>query len=228
MRFASTCVSRLVLLTLAVCSTPACSDKGGAESEGSETGSTGSTGSTGGTDVPTGDSTEGEDLACACIDPEKFGGESYVCEAGPCAPFEAICDLDSGGGSTGGGTDTDTGGDTEGDCVFIVDEAKLGCALDLLISGEDGVVRWSFTADGGFSGMGAFVQVRPDRQGLTRSWDYFDTAPNQSAAGVVPLKASDYFQGCKDMPVLEDRFYCMTMWSDQQPEAQCDAGGGPF
>jgi hypothetical protein len=173
--------------------------------------------------------TEGEDLACDCIDPEKFGRESYVCAAGPCEPFEAICDLNGGSGSTGGGdTDTDTGGDTEGDCLFIVDEAKLGCALDFLISGEEGLVEWSFTADGGFSGMGAFVQVRPDRQGLTRSWDYFDTAPNQSAAGVVPLKAADYFQGCKDMAVPEDRFYCMTSWSDQAPEAQCDAGGGPL
>lgn len=223
MRFDPTTPSQLVLLTLILSLTAACPGKGDDDTETSEP--TGSSGTSTGDEPTTTDPTTGGDDPCACIDPEKFQGESFVCAAGPCEPFEAICELGGGGTASGGDTDTDTGGDTEGDCVFIVDEAKLGCALDLLISGEEGLVRWSFTADGGFSGEGAFVQVRPERMGLTRSWDYFDSAPSQSNAGVVPLKPADYFQGCKDMAVPEDRFNCMTEWSEEAPAAQCDGEG---
>lgn len=188
---------------------------------GSSTGVTTTTGvttsGTSDTTIGTSDTTTGgAEAVCECIAPAEFGGGSFQCATGPCGHLLASC--------VGGGGDTDT--DTDGgDCEPVVDEVKLNCALDLLIGGEAGVVMWVFSPDQGFSEQGGFVQVLPNREGLTRTWSWIDLGGEDSAAGVVPLRPAEYFQGCKDMVDPSAKFLCMRNWSEQQPSAQCDEPG---
>lgn len=165
---------------------------------------------TGATDTSTGEPAG----ACECIDSSNFGLDSFTCPGGPCGLLAADC-------LGGGGEDTDDGGE----CVLSVDEATLACALDLLIAGDAGVVKWTFTADQGFSESGGFVQVLANREGLTRTWQWLDLGGEDSAAGVVPLQPAAYFQGCKDMADPGAKFWCLTHWSEQEPAAQCDEAG---
>src|SRR5687768_8489001 len=123
-------------LGLAAC-TP---NEGGADSSGESTAATMTTGdpstgaaSTGdpstGTPTTTGDPTTGEptttgvDPACACIDPEEFGHESYVCEPGPCALVELYCNPES--------DDKDVACGGSGTATLEVE--ALDCAIDQLI-----------------------------------------------------------------------------------------------
>lgn len=163
---------------------------------------------------------------CACIDPEEFGGASYTCPKSPCDTLEARCVPGSGGGT---GTGTGTGADTDGsDCTITVQEAALDCALDRLIQGQTGfAVEYTFTPDQGYSTEGGFIAVLgPDRAALTRTWSWVDLGGSDSNAGRVQLKDAAYFEACKSEPDLTTRFWCMTEWSEQAPDALCDAGGG--
>ena len=164
-------------------------------------------------------STGAPDPLCECISTIDFGGQSYTCGSGACGLIDPPC--------VEGDTDTDTDTDTDGfgDCDIDVDEAQIDCALDLLIAGEPGVVKWVYSSDQGFSTSGGFVQILPERQGLTRTWSFVDLSGEDSAAGVVPLRPADYFQGCKDLPTGAQRFGCMTDWSEDEPTAQCDEAG---
>ncbi len=226
MRFGSASASSFFVLTLVLGLAAGCPSKEGGGTEG--------TGTESSISDPTVTDGAGGDV-CECIAPDKFGAESYQCATGPCAPVHASCDPQGGGGGGGATTgfggegssagDVDTDGDTDGDCVFVVDEEKLACVLDLLISGEPGRVEWGFTEDGGFSASGAFVQIRPMRHGLTRSWHYLDLGGAESAAGIVQLEDADYFQRCKDKADPRARFDCMRNWSIQKPADQCDGEG---
>lgn len=226
---------RLTTLTVALGILSGCPGK----NEGDSTGSDASTGtsapSTGvedststGPDPTTGPSTNsttdtgtstGEpDPACECIDPSAFGNLSFTCGAGACGLLNLSCF------SSDGDTDTDTG--DWSDCEPEFDDAQIDCALDLLIAGEPGsVVTWRYSADPSATESGGFVQVFADRQGLTRTFSRHDLSGDDSAAGVVPLRAADYFQGCKDLPTVGARFACLKDWSEQEPAPQCDEPG---
>lgn len=162
-------------------------------------------------------STGAPDPVCECISTVDFGGQSFTCGSGACGLIDPPC--------VEGDTDTDSDTDGFGDCDIAVDDAQIDCALDLLIAGESGVVKWVYSPDQGFSTSGGFVQILPERQGLTRTWSFVDLSGEDSAAGVVALRPADYFQGCKDLPTGAQRFYCMTDWSEQEPAAQCDEAG---
>lgn len=165
--------------------------------------------STSSTTAPTDPSSE-----CACIDTETLGPWSYDCPQGPCEAVRAECLPDDNMQGSGGACE-DWG-------IFTVDEAKLDCVLDQLIAGDVGYIEYSFTPDQGFSEDGGFIAVAPGREGLMRTWEWADLGGYWSAAGVVPLKDASYFEGCKAEPDLQERFSCMTAWSTQEPEAQCD------
>jgi hypothetical protein len=198
---------------------------------GPATGTDPTTGATtGGTTVDPSDGTTVDattgaiDPVCECIDPAGFGSTSFTCGNGACGLISGKCvqTSDTTGGETG---DTGTGGDTSDDpfddCELEYDEAQIDCAIDLLIAGE-GIVKWYDSSDQGFSEFGAFVQMLPGRQGLTRSYNRVDIGKAESNAGVVAIKSAEYFQGCKDKPTPGAKFGCLADWSDEEPAAQCD------
>ena len=161
--------------------------------------------------------TSGDDPACACVDPGEFGVNSFICGSGDCGLIEPDCV------PIPGDTGTDTGdeGGIGQDCELQIDDAKVDCAIDLLIAGE-GAVKWTYSSDQGYSENGAFLQMLPGREGLTRSYSREDLGLEESAAGVVPLRPVEYFEGCKQEPTAKAKFYCLRDWSDQEPTAQCD------
>ena len=156
------------------------------------------------------DPTTGEpDPLCACIGPAEE--HAFTCGSGACGELIPVC--------VGG--PFEPGDPEDPNCELELDEAVLTCALDLLIAGEDGVVEWSFTPDGSYSEDGGFIQMFPGRQGLTRSYSRDDSWTMVTPAGVVPLKAAEYFQGCKDEVTTKAKFDCLIAWSDVSPTAQC-------
>ena len=165
------------------------------------------------------DPTTGEvDPACACIDKGGFGDTSFTCGGGECGTLIPTCepipdDTGTGGGESGG---------LGGDCQFTIDEAKLDCAIDLLIAGE-GIVKYQYSSDQGFSEDGGFIQMFPGREGLTREYSGYDLILEEGNAGVVPLRPVEYFEGCKQEVTLAAKWGCLLEWSDQAPTAQCDA-----
>ncbi len=162
------------------------------------------------------DPTTGDpDPVCECISVAEFGGFSYTCGEGACGLLNPSC--------VEGDGDSDT--DAFGECELSIEAEQVDCALDLLIAGESGVVKWVYSADQGFSENGGFVQLLPERKGLTRTWEWLDLDGNDSAAGVVSIKPAAYFEACKAMPDPAQRFLCLRDWSDQQPAAQCDEPG---
>lgn len=207
------------------CLIVACTPEGGDGSSGAAPGTTGdattgapTTGTTG--DATTGDATTGEptttgaDPACACIDPEEFGHESYVCEPGPCALVSVTCDPES------GGMDVACGG--SGTATLAVE--ALDCAIDQLIAGEPGMIR--YLVSDGFGGEGAFIVPGPDEV-LMRRNSYLDNSASEGPAGFVTLKNPAYFTGCKAEPDPQLRFLCFKEWSDEEPEPTCDTPSGP-
>lgn len=190
-----------------------------------------STSSTTTTSTTTGDTTTdtGEpDPLCDCIDVGEFGNSSYSCGAGACGLINPPCVPDESGTSDDGGDEFgDEFGDEGGgiDCTLTPDAEQIDCALDLLIAGEPAVVKWRSSTDQGFSEYGGFVQILPERQGLTRSWQLVDIGGEESAAGFVALRPAAYFEGCKDLSTARERFYCMRDWTDEEPGMQCDEPG---
>jgi hypothetical protein len=188
---------------------------------------TGSDSTTGGTTIDPSSSTTVEsstgepDDVCACIDPGGFGATSFECGAGACGLLSPDCVPIPDDTGTGSDTGSDTGGDFE-DCELVYDEAQLDCAIDLLIAGESGIVKWYYSSDKGFSEYGGFVQMFPGRKGLTHTYDREDIGKHESAAGVVTLKPAAYFEGCKAEPTPAAKSACLKAWSDELPTDQCD------
>jgi hypothetical protein len=165
-------------------------------------------------DPTTGEPTTGVDPACACIDPEEFGHESYVCEPGPCALVELDCNPES--------DDKDVACGGFGTATLTVE--PLDCAIDQLIAGTPGMIR--YIAREGFGGEGAFVVVGPG-PALMRRNSYLDNGANEGPAGFVTLKDTAYFMGCKAEPDPQLRFLCFKEWSDEEPAPTCDEASGP-
>lgn len=182
-----------------------------------QTGDTDSGGETAGESGGTGgEPTEGPgtDGPCACIDPEQYARESYVCAEPSCGVVYVECDQ----------TTEEEAAACFGDGHLVeLDEAALDCSLDLLISGAEGMVEWHILDQGdGASGYsGAFVRVAGGTA-LTRSYGGLDLGSNEGPAGFVALKPASYFSGCKAMPDAQDRFRCLIEWSDEEPKADCD------
>lgn len=155
---------------------------------------------------------------CACIDPDATGSSnSCTCARNPCGRIDAGC-----AGEADADGDPENGSACGAGATFTVpDEAALDCALDLLISGQPGYIEYYFSPDQGLSGNGAFVGVRPGREGLMQTWKDDDLINLWSGAGVVPLKDAAYFEGCKAEAVLEARYWCTVAWSTEEPPAQC-------
>ena len=139
--------------------------------------------------------------SCECVDADVFAKSEAGC-AMSCGFILAQCQED--------------------DCSdFTVTEEALDCALDQLISGEAGVVNYRF-GHNQTDEDGAFIHVQPDRKAVMRSWNWYDLIGVESSAGVVKLKDAAYFEGCKALEDPKARFWCMTAWSDDEPDALCD------
>lgn len=169
---------------------------------------------TGATAATEGDPTEGDDGPCACIDPAQFARESYVCADSPCGVVSVECDQE---------TEEEAAACFGDGRLVSLDEAALDCAIDRLISGEDGMVEWHMLDQGyGASGYsGALLHVVGDKA-LTRSYGGLDLGSSEGAAGFVSVKPAAYFSECKAMPDAQDRFRCLIAWSDEAPKADCD------
>lgn len=149
--------------------------------------------------------------ACGCID-EEAHFDTYTCEVGPCGVVVVGCDVTQGIDEPGC---EGVGGE------FSIDEAALDCSLDRLIAGEAGWVGYDIDSNGPGRG-GGFALVLAERQALTRFWDFYDLSGSDTNAGVVPLKDAAYFQGCKQLADLAERYKCFKDWNAAPPPPDCD------
>ena len=170
----------------------------------------GTSGTSGTADTSTGEPTTGEPAVCSCVD-DRVDLDAYTCELGPCGSVAVNCDVEEGIDEPGC---EGIGG------VFTVDEEALDCSLDRLIAGEEGWVGYQIESNGP-GGAGGFALVLADRQALVRSWEYYDLGGSHTAAGVVALKDAAYFEGCKAMAALDQRYVCFTQWSAASPPPDC-------
>lgn len=210
----------LCAATLAACA-PESQDTAGDSETSTEPATTEPAPTDGTTTEPTttdGTTTEPADPACACIDPDNFSDESYVCDLGPCPLVVAFCDVNV------GPLDEEEPGCEGVGGVFSVDEAALECALLQLKDGDEGAI--AFAVDSNDPGsQGGFVQLLPDRQALMRTYQWYDLGGAETPAGVVSLKDAAYFEACIDEADPATRFKCFRAWSAQEPAAQCDESG---
>lgn len=195
-------ILNFVFAALAAC-TP---QSGDTDTEGATTGTEATD-----TAPTTGDSGGG---ACGCIDVAEYGRASYACAASSCGVVSVECDPLMGGDDVacfGSGT------------LISLDETALDCALDLLISGADGMVEWHLLDQGdGASGYGgAFLSITGG-VALVRGYGGQDLGSHEDPAGFVALKSKAYFTDCKAESDPQVRFQCFREWSDEMPAADCD------
>lgn len=191
----------LCILTLTL---PACAPK-----DPSDTDTTATSDATMSTTAPT---TGPAPEVCACVD-DAAVADTYICDLGPCGQVVVTCDVLQG---------MDTPGCENVGGIFSVDEAALDCSLDRLIAGTEGPVSFTIDSNGPGKG-GGFAHVLPGRQALVRFWEFYDLSGTVRNAGIVALKDAAYFQGCKDMTDVAQKYKCFRAWNDGDVPADCDS-----
>jgi hypothetical protein len=170
-----------------------------------ETGSTDATATTGETD--------GRPVECACIpdDPaEGHWGEQ------PSAPTcgEALCPIVEAHGSKSW---------PDGDFVLENPEA-LECMLEALRDRTYGVVRWTWSRDGGqFSDTG-YILIHEDGTAIRRRWGDQDLSYVMSDATYGRLPEVSALELCLTEGSPPDRFDCAVSFNLGPPTLICDEG----
>lgn len=172
----------------------------GGTTEVSSSGSSGSSGTTGGAPAE-----------CACIpdDPEEgdWGDAASLPTCG-----ETLCPVVDGAESF--------------DLFVLGTPDALTCALTALRDRTPGVIRWTWTENGGQFSDDGYVLIQADGTGVRRSWGASDLSYGVSEAlhGALPVTAM--FEAC--MMEVSDwtRFRCLMDVDIGAPTVVCDEGWG--
>ena len=166
--------------------------------------------------------TVGQDtVTCECILPDQHELDSFdwaACGWGPCGTIEFWCvnaPIDGGAGPP----PCPNGG------IPTLDLTAVDCAIELLISGDSGMVHWYESTNSNFSRSGAYVRITADSTGLARSWAWVDLGGTEGQAELIMLKDPDYFVGCKALESPYLRYQCLKDWKKAALETVCDPGG---
>lgn len=174
-------------------------------------------------DAPTGSTGEPDDTAtgstgepapaeCACIIDEQ--GEQGTPAQPTCG--ESLCDI----------VDAETAG-IDLDSLVVSNPEALDCVLKALRDRTPGIVRWSWTENGGQWTDDGYVLINADGTAVHRSWGAADVvfAVGDAKFGALPEPA--VFEQCLTGGGTDrERFKCATDFDLRAPTLVCDEGWG--
>jgi hypothetical protein len=197
------------LSSVAACG-PEKADTDTADDPGASSGD--ASGSTGPTTGDTADASTGEPapVECACIVDEQQGTPSQP----TCG--ESLCDI----------VDAETVG-IDLDSLVVANPEALDCVLKALRDRTPGIVRWSWTENGGQWTDDGYVLINQDGTGVRRSWGAADVSYIVGEAKFGALPSSATFEQCLGGGGTDyDRFKCATDFDLRAPTLVCDEGWG--
>lgn len=141
---------------------------------------------------------------CACVD-----------EQGSLTCADPICPVISGGCTDGIGFDDECHG------TWSYAEEALDCALAAARDGAPGTLRWSFSANSGFSGRGGFLHLIADRRAIRQDEHYIDLDHQVSDTELWQLRDAAYFDGCLALASFCERLHCFFAGTDGPALSLC-------